>query len=509
MKNYIYFLFFLISGGLFAGVQKQKDPAFCRYLEEREVLVTKNKDLAFDSEVELSIEEKRVACYFEELKKELVTLYKKEGKFPPSRNFLLEKEQIRSTLLFSFIEQMPKGGLLHVHSGSVATAKWMVEELATGPNCYVYWEENGPILQGTIHFYPDNEAPPGFVLIGKLRKSIEGFNDKLISMLEMEPEDLQSDTLWKKFEESFARSTGLIHYKPCFIKYYTHALEELIKDNIQYMELRSLNNTIYELDGTIECPDVGIGTFIEIKKELQKKHPDFNFNLIYTEHREDLHNQKLCRVERAYRLRSLYPDFIIGYDLVGEEETGASTLSYVGSLQRKAALQEKYEIDLPCYFHAGETLLSSSGNLYDAVLLKCKRVGHALNLFLFPYLIEKMIEEDICVEVCPISNQVLGYVSDLRVHPAAGYLKAGVPCVLSSDDPGLFGYYGMTPDIWEAVMAWDLDLKALKQLCMNSLKYSGMNLLEKEKALLTWQKRWDCFVEEKERQYCQHILRQP
>ncbi len=509
MVNYICFLFFLISSGLFAGGEQQKNSAFCRYLEEREALVAKNKALAFDSEMELSAEEKRVACYFEELKKELFTRYKKEGKFPPSKNFLLEKEQIRSTPLYSFIRQMPKGGLLHVHSGSIATAKWMVEELAIGPDCYVYWEENGPILQGTIHFYQKGAVPPGFVSIGKLRESIKGFNDKLISLLEMESGDVQSDSLWEKFEGSFARSTGLIHYKPCFIKYYTHALEELVKDNIQYMELRSLNNTIYELDGTIVCPDVGIGTFVEIKKEMQKKYPDFNFNLIYTEHREDPHNQKLCRVERAYRLRSLYPDFIIGYDLVGEEETEETTFFYIESLQRKVELQKKYGIDLPCYFHAGETLLSSNGNLYDAVLLKCKRVGHALNLFLFPYLIEKIIEEAICIEVCPISNQVLGYVFDLRVHPAAGYLKAGVPCVLSSDDPGLFGYYGITPDIWEAVMAWDLDLKAVKQLCMNSLKYSGMNPLEKEKALLIWRKAWESFIKEKEGRYCQHILRQP
>ena len=36
-------------------------------------------------------------------------------------------------------------------------------------------------------------------------------------------------------------------------------------------------------------------------------------------------------------------------------------------------------------------------------------------------------ERGICVEVCPISNQILGYVDDLQHHPASTLLNAEVP----------------------------------------------------------------------------------
>ena len=187
--------------------------------------------------------------------------------------------------------------------------------------------------------------------------------------------------------------------------------------------------------------------------------------------------------------------YVIGYDLVGEEDGRRTTFDYVETFLQGKSFEKKYGVDLPFYFHDGESPWAYNTNLYDAILLNSKRIGHGLNLFHFPYLIEKMKEKNICLEVCPISNQVLGYVSDLRMHPAAGYLKAGVPCVISSDDPGLFGYVGMSPDLWEAILAWDLDLAAVKQLFINSIEYSGMSASEKKKAFQYWNLEWQKFIE--------------
>ena len=77
------------------------------------------------------------------------------------------------------------------------------------------------------------------------------------------------------------------------------------------------------------------------------------------------------------------------------------------------------------------------------------------------------------MECCPISNFVLGYVKDLRCHPARGLLAQGVKVSLSSDDHGFWDAKGVTLDYVYAFCTWDLDLKDLKQLLKNSIDFSS------------------------------------
>ena len=47
------------------------------------------------------------------------------------------------------------------------------------------------------------------------------------------------------------------------------------------------------------------------------------------------------------------------------------------------------------------------------------------------------IEKNIAIEVCPISNQVLKLVEDIRNHPAVELIQDGnFPIVIAPDDPG-------------------------------------------------------------------------
>lgn len=67
---------------------------------------------------------------------------------------------------------------------------------------------------------------------------------------------------------------------------------------------------------------------------------------------------------------------------------------------------------------------------------------------------------------------VLGYTKDLRTHPVSVLLSRGIQASISSDDPGLFGYEGVTLDYVYATGAWMLDLRDLKQLSLNGIKYA-------------------------------------
>jgi adenosine deaminase CECR1 len=460
------------------------------YLEKRKALVLENALLGFDHEISLTEKEERASRKLEEYKERVL----KHVSFAES--FLARKEPLESTELYSFLKKMPKGGLLHVHSSSFLHTKWLIKNIATLPDCYVYLGGDGAFLKGSFHFFEKGKAPHGFFSIAKLLEDLPNGEEFLVSLLQPRFQSLSTDSLWVELEAWFTKIWGLVHHKPAFKKYYYDTMMELIEDGIDYMEFRLLDSVLYHLDGTEEGAESMVKMLLEVKEEVQKQHPMFDFNVIFTQFRGMSEAMAFQQLEKAYFLRSCYPDFIIGYDLVGEEDLGKSTLDSAKTFLQAGKLAKKYQIDLPYYLHDGESNDPSNQNLYDAILLGSKRIGHGLNLFRFPVLIRKMKEEKICLEICPISNQVLGYVKDLRIHPSLGYLKQGVPSVLSSDDPGLFDYHGMTPDFVEAVMAWDLSLKALKQLCFNSIVYSGLSKEKKEKALKHWQMRWNAFIDE-------------
>ncbi len=73
------------------------------------------------------------------------------------------------------------------------------------------------------------------------------------------------------------------------------------------------------------------------------------------------------------------------------------------------------------------------------------------------------------------------------------YINAGLPVVLSPDDPGIMRH-SFSHDFYAAFMAWCLDLRDLKQLAMNSLLHSAMSPDEKRRALAPWRARWEVFV---------------
>jgi len=78
-------------------------------------------------------------------------------------------------------------------------------------------------------------------------------------------------------------------------------------------------------------------------------------------------------------------------------------------------------------------------------------------------------EKDICIECSPISNQVLRYVKDIRLHPIKTIHNFGVKVVISPDDPGIFNVKGVTDDFFFLSIGVEFDLKDFKLAIYNSI----------------------------------------
>ena len=141
----------------------------------------------------------------------------------------------------------------------------------------------------------------------------------------------------------------------------------------------------------------------------------------------------------------------IGFDLVGAEDRRNHIGYYHDELTAFQTYCAAKNQPIPFLFHAGETLLDTGGssdptksNLYDAVALGSKRVGHGFALLKHPRLVERFKRRPgeknsgICVELCPISNELLHLCRNIKEHPYPELLAAGIPCTVNSDNPSLF-----------------------------------------------------------------------
>lgn len=114
-----------------------------------------------------------------------------------------------------------------------------------------------------------------------------------------------------------------------------------------------------------------------------------------------------------------------------------------------------------------------------------------------PKLMDLVKSKKICLEISPISNQVLNLVKDLRNHPAGHFFARDLPVVISNDDPSFWGARALSYDFYEAfvgIMSSKADLRSLKQLALNSIVHSSLNDTEKNLAYQVWAARWRKFV---------------
>jgi len=160
----------------------------------------------------------------------------------------------------------------------------------------------------------------------------------------------------------------------------------------------------------------------------------------------------------------------------------------------KLFLHLKKNSDLPLFYHAGETnyfpecpvddeYLTNNyinDNLFHAILLpNLKRIGHGFASIKNDLLLEIIRKKNIPLEFSPLSNQDLFYYN-VEANPILKLIRKGYPITVNSDDPGIFGYEGVTMDWFYLIMNTGLKTSDMYLLVKNSLIYSGMKLEKEE-----------------------------
>ncbi|KAG1814900.1 Metallo-dependent hydrolase [Suillus variegatus] len=441
----------------------------------------------------------------------------------PGMEFLNAKEIIVKTDLFSkIVSKMPKGGLLHLHQNASVEARTVLDLALGHPAIHI--RVPGPLDAASLETvlpkiqpipveqYPAADAigitdllyTGGWVPINKARELFDpalggpaGFDKWVLSAFVINPSDAFKTyntpmKIWLKFGSTFAVTDPIIRFVPIQKEYLRMCIRSSIDDGISYIEIRTsfFNKYILAEDAKtkLELRELLLifrEVINEVKAEMKAKGREDDFaglKIIYNTLRIISVEELEAELDRCSRFKQEFPDLI----------AGKSASRFCVS---RSSIRTSHSFFMLVKLWAMG--LQQDMNLYDAILLGTKRIGHGFSLAKHPKLMQICREKKIAIEVCPISNEVLRLTSSMPMHPLPIIMNQGIPVVLSSDDPAMFNSMGLSFDFFQVLVASEVTgLLTLGQMARDSITYSMLDERSKRKAMDAWERRWTKFIDE-------------
>ena len=132
-----------------------------------------------------------------------------------------------------------------------------------------------------------------------------------------------------------------------------------------------------------------------------------------------------------------YARYLVGFDIAGNEAAKSPR-------ELRKALEPLRRNCLRFTIHAGET--EPVANIWEAVYeLNADRIGHGLTLHQNTQLLKKLRDRNVCVELCPSSNdQIVGFAEEpdslsngSTEYPLCKYMELGLRTCNNTDNPGI------------------------------------------------------------------------
>ncbi|KAL8278587.1 hypothetical protein RQP46_009079 [Phenoliferia psychrophenolica] len=498
----------------------------------RDALIKQERALSFHHH-EKPLSEKELAAIkiIETLREEeLVSVWHLGREADPSTRWLgmpftSSKQLMHKSKLFGLIKQMPKGAILHCHLDAMNDPHALLRlafkhaslciaataPLST-PGAVISFKtlpkSDNHLDSSTTHvsLFSADYAPGTLVPVAVARPAYPGgpdaFDKFVVSKLVVTPDSVgwSPTEVWAHFGSTFMVTDGLLRYEPVWEAYIAEVFATCAEDSVPYLECRI--NFLHEFitssaTGVLDLPHRDWLRLFQRALDTVKaatagtSRPFRGAKIIYS-------TIRFIEAD-CIALKKEFPDLIAAFDLVGWED-GLRPLSYYMEdlLWFKERCREE-GVDIPYAFHAGETLTDGGKadmNLYDAILLDTKRIGHGFSLPQHPLLMDICKERNIAVECCPISNELLRYTASSSTHPLAVLLNSNVPVSLSCDDPQFFGNTGLSYDFYQVFTSSEqMDVVGLGRLARQSIEYSFMDKKEKSARLAEFDAQFDAFLD--------------
>jgi adenosine deaminase len=127
--------------------------------------------------------------------------------------------------------------------------------------------------------------------------------------------------------------------------------------------------------------------------------------------------------------------------------------------------------------HTGE---ESPKHITDTLdFLNVERIDHGVQCEDDEKLMQRLVDEQISLTVCPFSNVKLKIFDKMENHNLKRLMDRGIPITINSDDPAYFRGY-INENYYEVQQAFNMDYWMIADLAKNSFKFSFLPEEEKE-----------------------------
>lgn len=201
---------------------------------------------------------------------------------------------------------------------------------------------------------------------------------------------------------------------------------------------------------------------------------------------------------------------LVGVNIVSAENNEIAMADYTAHMKMFRYLNHAFGGRVNTSLHAGELTLglvepeNTNSHIREAVFVAgAKRIGHGVDVAFetgsVP-LLDAMRKRQVAVEINLTSNEfILGVKNE--AHPFMLYRQAGVPTVISTDDPGILRT-NLTQQYVLLARRYGIGYYEIKQLVRNSIRFGFMPTADKEQLrkrveteFAAFEKRWSGNIE--------------
>ncbi len=136
-------------------------------------------------------------------------------------------------------------------------------------------------------------------------------------------------------------------------------------------------------------------------------------------------------------------------------------------------------LDLPYTIHAGEA--DGPESIRSAIAFGAKRIGHGVRCIEDKFLVNELIDKQITLDCCPISNLHTKAFLEMKNHPVVPLLRDGMKTTINTDNRTVSNTT-IQREVSEVRNASDLTVKEELQLYLNAIDAAFLG--EEEKKVL-------------------------